>query len=86
MREIKKAGSRREQSAGMRELFGRLYQLKRSVAWLARSLDPPVSRQAVMTWPDVPLYYIEQVSELLEVEPARVRPDVARIFGVEAAA
>ncbi len=81
MREQKKAGSRRQQSAGMRELFARLHEMQRSAAWLARSLDPPVSRQAIMTWHDVPIVYIAQVAELLETTPARVRPDLARIFG-----
>lgn len=76
MREIK-------QSEAMLDLFDVLGELGKSKAWLALSLDPPVSRQALATWHDVPLHYVEQVAELLQVDPARVRPDVARIFGVQ---
>jgi hypothetical protein len=65
----------------MRELFGRLHAIGKSAAWLARNLDPPVSRQAIMTWHDVPIAYITQAAELLETTPERVRPDLARIFG-----
>ncbi len=51
-----------------------------SAAWLGRSLDPPVSRQAVSDWRNVPEHYVEQVATLLGLEPADVRPDLAALF------
>lgn len=74
-----------KQSEAMLDLFDRLEELGKSKAWLAFNLTPPVSRQAIATWRDVPLHYVLQVSKLLRVEPARVRPDVARIFQPERA-
>ena len=83
MREMKKATRVNEPSEALLGLYVRLEQLGKSKNWLALSLDPPVSRQAVTTWHDVPIHYVEQVADLLKVDPARVRPDLARIFGVE---
>lgn len=51
-----------------------------SAAWLGRSLKPPVSRQTVSDWFDVPEHYIQQVAKLIAVAPEVVRPDLAAIF------
>lgn len=69
-----------KRSEDMSIILELLESIERSAAWLGRNLDPPVSRQTVSDWYDVPVHYIEQVGKLLDIEPASVRPDLAEIF------
>lgn len=71
-----------KRSAALRSVLETLDQMERSAAWLGRSLSPPVSRQTVSDWSDVPQHYVEQVARLLQSTPSSVRPDLAAIFAV----
>lgn len=51
-----------------------------SQAWLGSRLTPAVRRQSVSGWIDIPERYIQQVANLLGLEPAEVRPDLAALF------
>lgn len=69
-----------KRSEAMCDVLWHLEAMERSAAWLGRSLKPPVSRQTVSDWYNVPIHYIEQVSKLIELRQSHIRPDLATIF------
>lgn len=71
-----------KRSDAMDAVLERLEEIERSAAWLGRSLTPPVSRQTVSDWFNVPEHYVRQVAKLVDAAPAAVRPDLAAIFAV----
>ena len=64
----------------MQAAIDTLKQMGHSAAWLGRHLKPPVRRQTICGWPDVPEHYIDQVARLLQAETAAIRPDLAALF------
>lgn len=63
-----------KRSPAMRKILKRLEDDDRSSAWLGRQLNPSVTRQTVFQWSNIPDHYVEQVAELLKMEPCEVRP------------
>jgi len=51
----------------------------RQLGELGRMLRPPVSRQAVRRWKQVPYRYLRQVASLTGIDPAAIRPDRASL-------
>lgn len=73
-------GTRPKRSTAMLRVLARLEEKKRSRAWLGRHLTPPVTRQTVAGYPDIPDHYIAQVAKLLDLMPCQIRPDLAKLF------
>jgi hypothetical protein len=80
-----------KRSAAMQDVLDKLEELQEqqameqpsfSAAWLGRNLNPPVSRQTVHGWRNVPEHYVEQVAVLLDLKKDKLRPDLAAIFAV----
>ena len=69
-------GSPMQRSQAMQRVLDRLRAMDRSVAWLARNLDPPITRQAITMWQRVPPKRATQVSILLGMLREEVCPSL----------
>ena len=69
-----------KRSPAMIKVIERLKVVDRSQSWLGKQLVPPVKRQSVSGWTDVPPRYVRQVARLLGMRRRDVRPDLAEVF------
>lgn len=63
-----------------RALLARESADERSLAWLGRQMDPPLSRAAISAWEQVPDNRLAQVAKILGIDVRILRPDLAKIF------
>ncbi len=47
-----------------------------SLAYLANSFDPPICKQAVSRWNDVPVDRVREVSAITHIPTWEIRPDI----------
>ena len=55
-------------------------KIRRQLGTLARMLRPPITRQAVRRWKQVPYRYLRQVATITAVNPAAIRPDCVTLI------
>ena len=69
-----------KRSPAMQKVVHRLEAMKRSLSWLGGELVPPVRRQTVSGYTDIPDHYVSQVAELTGLTTEQIRPDLAAHF------